>query len=53
MTEAKEEEGKEAPSRIREKLSQLAAVWEGASVRLSASGSHIVGSGLTRLNNAK
>jgi uncharacterized protein YukE len=52
VTEAKEEV-KEAPSRIREKLSQLAAVWEGASVRSSASGSHIVGSGLTRLYNAK
>jgi uncharacterized protein YukE len=52
VTEAKEEV-KEAPSRIREKLRQLAAVWEGASVRSSASGSHIVGSGLTRLYNAK
>jgi hypothetical protein len=52
VSEAKEEV-KEAPSRVREKLSQLAAVREGASVGSSASGSHIVGSGRTRLYNAK
>ena len=41
VAEAKEEV-KEAPSRLRAKLRQLAAVWEGASVRSSASGSNVV-----------
>ena len=38
VAEAKEEV-KEAPSRLRAKLRQLAAVWGGANVRSSASGS--------------
>ena len=41
VAEAKEEV-KEAPSRIRKTLRQLTAVWEGASVRSSASGSDVV-----------
>ena len=41
VAEAKEEV-KEAPSRLRAKLRQLAALWEGASVRSSASGSDVV-----------
>jgi hypothetical protein len=45
VTDAKEEV-KAAPSRIRKKLHQLAAVWEDASVRSSASASDVVGSGL-------
>jgi len=52
VAEAKEEI-KEAPSRIREKLRQLAAVWEGASVWSSASGSDVVGSSLTTMYGAK
>jgi uncharacterized protein YukE len=48
VTEANEEV-KEAPSRIREKLSQLATVWERASIRSSASESDIVGSTIVRL----
>ena len=53
VAEAKEEV-KEAPSRIREKLRQLAAVWEGANVRSSASsGSDVVGSSLTGMYGAK
>jgi hypothetical protein len=47
------EEVKEAPSRIRNKLGQLAAVWERASVRSSASGSDVVGSSLPGMYGAK
>lgn len=47
------EEAIEAPSRIRQKLRQLAAVWEHASVRASASGSDVVGSGLAGMYSAK
>jgi uncharacterized protein YukE len=47
------EEVKEAPSRIRKKLRQLAAVWEGTSVRSSASGSDVVGSSLAGMYDAK
>ena len=48
------EEVKEAPSRIRKKLGQLAAVWERASVRSSASGSDVVvGSSLAEMYGAK
>ena len=52
MAEAKEEV-KEAPSRIRKKLRQLAAVWEGANVRSSASASEVVDSSLTGMYGAK
>jgi uncharacterized protein YukE len=52
VAEAKEEV-KEAPSRIRKTLRQLAAVWEGASVQSSASGSDVVGSSLTGMYGAK
>ena len=52
VTEAKDEV-KEAPSRIRNKLRQLTAVWEGASVRSSASGSDVVGSSLAGMYGAK
>ncbi len=52
VAEAKDEV-KEAPSRIRKKLRQLAAVWEGPSVRSSASGSDIVGSSLAGMYGAK
>ena len=53
VAEAKEEV-KEAPSRVRAKLRQLAAVWEGANVRSSAAGSDVVlGSSLTRMYSAK
>ena len=53
VAEAKEEV-KEAPSRIRNKLNQLAAVWERASVRSSASGSEeVVGSSLAGMYGAK
>jgi hypothetical protein len=47
------DEVKEAPSRIRKKVRQLAAVWEGASVRSSASGSDVVGSSLAGVYGAK
>ncbi len=47
------EEVKEAPSRIRNKLRQLAAVWEGANVRSSASASDVVDSSLTGMYGAK
>jgi hypothetical protein len=48
------EEVKEAPSRIRKKLRQLAAVWEGANVRSSAAGSDVVlGSSLSGMYGAK
>jgi uncharacterized protein YukE len=52
VTEAKDEV-KEAPSRIRKQLRQLAAVWESASVRSSASGSDVVGSSLAGMYGAK
>src|SRR5215217_6468480 len=52
VAEAKEEV-KEAPSRIRKKLRQLAAVWEGANVRSSASTSEAVGSSLSGMYGAK
>jgi hypothetical protein len=53
VAEAKEEV-KEAPSRMRKKLRQLAAVWEGASVRSSASGSDVVvGSSLAGMYGGK
>jgi hypothetical protein len=52
VAEAKDEV-KEAPSRIRKNLRQLAAVWEGASVRSSASGSDVVGSSPTGMYGAK
>ena len=50
--EAKEEV-KEAPSRLRAKLRQLAAVWEGAHVRSSASASEVVDSSLSGMYGAK
>ena len=43
----------EAPSRLRQGLHRLAAVWERVSVRPSASGSDVIGSGLARMYNAK
>jgi hypothetical protein len=52
VAEAKEE-AIEAPSRIRQKLRQLAAVWERSSARSSASGSDVVGSGLAGMYSAK
>jgi hypothetical protein len=47
------EEAIEAPSRIRQKLRQLVAVWDRASVRSSASESNVVGSGLAGMYSAK
>jgi len=47
------EEAIEAPSRIRHKLRHLAAVWERASLRSSASKSDVVGSGLAGMYSAK
>lgn len=52
VAEAKDEV-KEAPSRIRKKLRQLAAVWERASVRSSASALDVVGSSLAGMYGAK
>ena len=53
VAEAKEEV-KEAPSRLRAKLRRLAAVWESANVRSSASGSDdVLGSSLTGMYGAK
>ncbi len=53
VAEAKDEV-KEVPSRMRKKLRQLAAVWEGASVRSSASESaDVVGSSLAGMYGAK
>ena len=53
VAEAKQEV-KEAPSTLRAKLRQLAAVWEGANVRSSAAGSDVVlGSSLTGMYGAK
>jgi hypothetical protein len=53
VAEAKDEVVKEAPSRIRKTLRQLAEVWEGASVRSSASGSDVVGSSLAGMYGGK
>lgn len=47
------DEVKEAPSRIRKKLRQLAAVWERASIRSSASGAEVVGFSLAGMYGAK
>ncbi len=47
------EEAKEAPSRLRQKLRQLAAVWKRTNVRSSVSGSDVVGSGLAGMYGAK
>ena len=52
VAEAKEEV-KEAPSRLRTKLRQLAAVWEGANVRSSVAASDAVGSSLSGMYGAK
>ncbi len=52
VAEAKEE-AIEAPSRIRQKLRHLAAVWGRASVRSSASETDVVGSGLAGMYSAK
>ncbi len=52
VAEAKEE-AKEAPSRIRKRLRRLAAVWEVASVRSSASEAEVMGSGLAGMYDAK
>ena len=52
VAEAKEEV-KEAPSRLRAKLHQLAAVWEGANVRSSASASDVVDSSFSGMYGAK
>lgn len=52
MDEVKEEV-KKAPSRLRQKLGQLAAVWKHASARSSAAGSEVVGSGLAEMYGAK
>jgi hypothetical protein len=53
LTPEVKEEVKEAPSKLRQKLRQLAAVWEGANVRSSASGSDVVASSLTGMYGAK
>lgn len=47
------EQAIEAPSRISQKLRQLAAVWKRASVRSSASESNVVGSGFAGMYSAK
>jgi uncharacterized protein YukE len=52
LAEAKEE-AIEATSRIRQKLGQLAAVWERASVRSSASETDVMGSGFAGMYSAK
>jgi hypothetical protein len=52
VAEAKDEV-KEAPSKIREKLRQLTAVWDATSVRSSASGSEVVGSSVAGMYGAK
>jgi hypothetical protein len=52
VVEAKEEV-KEAPSRIRKKLRQLATVWERPSVRSSASRSEAVYYGLAGMYGAE
>jgi hypothetical protein len=53
LTPEVKEEVKEAPSKLRQKLRQLAAVWEGANVRSSAAGSDVVDSSLTGMYGAK
>ena len=53
LTPEVKEEVKEAPSKLRQKLRQLAAVWEGANVRSSASASEVVGSSLAGMYGAK
>ena len=53
LTPEVKEEVKEAPSKLRQKLRQLAAVWEGANVQSSASGSDVVDSSLTGMYGAK
>ena len=53
LTPEVKEEVKEAPSKLRQKLRQLAAVWEGANVGSSASGSDVVASSLTGMYGAK
>ena len=53
LTPEVKEEVKEAPSKLRQKLRQLAAVWEGANVRSSAAGSEVVDSSLTGMYGAK
>ena len=53
LTPEVKEEVKEAPSKLRQKLRQLAAVWEGANVRSSASASEVVGSSLSGMYGAK
>ena len=52
VAEAKEE-ATEAPSRIRQKLRQLATVWERVSLRSSASETHVMDSGLAGMYSAK
>jgi uncharacterized protein YukE len=47
------EEIRKVPSRLRQELHRLAAVWERVSVRSSVSGSDVVGSGLSRMYSAK
>ena len=53
LTPEVKEEVKEAPSKLRQKLRQLAAVWEGANVRSSAAGSEVVDSSLSGMYGAK
>ena len=53
LTPEVKEEVKEAPSKLRQKLRQLAAVWGGANVRSSASGSDVVDSSLSGMYGAK
>ena len=53
LTPEVKEEVKEAPSKLRQKLRQLAAVWEGANVRSSAAGSDVVDSSLTGMYGTK
>ena len=53
LTPEVKEEVKEAPSKLRQKLRQLAAVWEGANVRSSAAGSDVVDSSLSGMYGAK
>ena len=52
LTPEVKEEVKEAPSKLRQKLRQLAAVWEGANVRSSA-GSDVVDSSLSGMYGTK
>jgi hypothetical protein len=48
-----EEEIKKVPSRLRQELHQLAAVWERVSVRPNVSESDVVDSGLAGMYGAK